>query len=1007
MASPTFSFRVQWSDSDDGKLADELQVTSFEGKEHISECFRFTINLVSRSAPAEYNTIFERRIELRIKYPIRESRGQTTSIDKSAVRSVFGMAWSFEMTNYDGQLYHYRIVMVPRFWRATQAVRNTVHCEKGLWDVIADTISSYNAIVVDYDNSSTLDPTHDFTMQYRESNLDFIQRWLEYYGISYYFTQDATDLDKVRFVNDKSSFPAVNLGGSDAVPYVRGDGDGANEQECIDSLGSQYGLTPNSFRIIDFDPTDPTEPIINTYDIGSPGTGDHVELDNDVRSKDASVDMETIMQVRTEAEQCRTEHITGTGSVRAFSAGHTIKIADNPVGGDNDQYLIVTVTHKGIQSVDVSAGTATGAKYTNSFRAIPNTVTYRPQRNTKRPQIAGLLPGYVECPDAQDAPGIDQYGRYKVRFFLDTSASDSASAWIQKLEPYSGKNRGMHLLLPNGTAVMVGFIAGNPDRPYIVGSVPVITDDLDNNSVGLNTNAYEGAIRTEGARIHFSDSPGSESIFINAHNTMAGVHVPVMHEPTISVGSGLGGINSWATINSEMNWFLKSITAGYAIGNRAGKVFNVSVGFNKIMLATVALQIGVMVKSKLDHESKRDPSNSYVAPLIFSITQIFITMIVTGYSIKQVTDATTRLMWLAKSRHPAIVRSTKKTEKRWKQILQSTVKSAKLAPSFLKNLLKFRSIADAISQYKEDKSKPADPSYGVQIFRSEKTGTVLECNNKGEDILIATSGGSIDIISKDSQNIFAKDQLIVVEDSCCIVGGASDMGIVSGGDRSLLSISGKHILMNGPGRDENGPSAKLDIECAEMAFRYNSGLEQENRVRMDKYGTHIEGKGAYISGRGGKDEPMASGAAFTQGSAVIFAQDDGDIIIYNDKGCIRIDKKGVSIYHTDPSSTLSIDSPGKVTIEAGKGVSIQSSKIELEAPSIDIKGGSLKINGQAFADMGGSAKPPTAKPRPPKKTLKMAPKRKPSMSFESEEYTRRPVKKLIKFFSGVLSDGRK
>jgi uncharacterized protein involved in type VI secretion and phage assembly len=81
----------------------------------------------------------------------------------------------------------------------------------------------------------------------------------------------------------------------------------------------------------------------------------------------------------------------------------------------------------------------------------------------------GLFPATVNALDG------DPENRQRVQVSLDwlplSDGSGSALAWATMITPYADADQGFQLLPEIGSTVVVGFEAGYPDRPYIVGAI--------------------------------------------------------------------------------------------------------------------------------------------------------------------------------------------------------------------------------------------------------------------------------------------------------------------------------------------------------------------------------------------------------------------------------------------------------------------------------------------------------------------------------------------------------
>ena len=77
----------------------------------------------------------------------------------------------------------------------------------------------------------------------------------------------------------------------------------------------------------------------------------------------------------------------------------------------------------------------------------------------------GLYPALVS--DLVDEEGL---GRIKVRFPSFGGDGSTVTAWATLLSPYADKDQGFEILPEVDSQVVIGFEAGDPHRPYIVGA---------------------------------------------------------------------------------------------------------------------------------------------------------------------------------------------------------------------------------------------------------------------------------------------------------------------------------------------------------------------------------------------------------------------------------------------------------------------------------------------------------------------------------------------------------
>ncbi|ULJ63705.1 type VI secretion system tip protein VgrG [Wielerella bovis] len=163
-------------------------------------------------------------------------------------------------------------------------------------------------------------------------------------------------------------------------------------------------------------------------------------------------------------------------------------------------WLIISVEHSGSRD----------AAYTNTFTAIPAHLPYRPKR-LPHPKVAGSLNAHVVSPDNYTYAYIDDMGRYRVRlpFDLDEWSPGGDSRPVRLAKPYAGPSYGQHFPLHEGTEVMLSFVQGNPDRPYISG---VMHDSKNQEHVNNEWNT-RNVIRTwANNKLRMEDKQGQEHI---------------------------------------------------------------------------------------------------------------------------------------------------------------------------------------------------------------------------------------------------------------------------------------------------------------------------------------------------------------------------------------------------------------------------------------------------------------------------------------------------------------
>ena len=124
------------------------------------------------------------------------------------------------------------------------------------------------------------------------------------------------------------------------------------------------------------------------------------------------------------------------------------------------------------------------------------------------PRWFGLYPAVVA-----DLVDPDNKGRIKVKFPSFGQAGESVTAWATLLSPYADQDQGFEVLSEVDSQVVVGFEAGDPTRPYIVGACWNGKRALPEAAASAN-NKRTWKSRA-GSLIQFDDSEGAAKVTVS------------------------------------------------------------------------------------------------------------------------------------------------------------------------------------------------------------------------------------------------------------------------------------------------------------------------------------------------------------------------------------------------------------------------------------------------------------------------------------------------------------
>jgi type VI secretion system secreted protein VgrG len=235
---------------------------------------------------------------------------------------------------------------------------------------------------------------------------------------------------------------------------------------------------------------------------------------------------ERYARVRLEERESTQFVVTGASRCRAFRPGYNFKLQGHYRGDTNGEYFLTSVSHQAVDSTYRQDGDESHS-YTNTFKAIPKAVKFRPSNAARRPIVQGPQPAVVVGKSGEDI-WVDKYGRVKVQFFWDRKGkkNEDSSCWVRVSQIWAGKNWGWMSIPRIGQEVIVDFLEGDPDQPIITGRVynadqmPPYALPGNQTQSGIKTRSSKGGGTENFNEIRFEDKKGSEMLTFHAEKDM-------------------------------------------------------------------------------------------------------------------------------------------------------------------------------------------------------------------------------------------------------------------------------------------------------------------------------------------------------------------------------------------------------------------------------------------------------------------------------------------------------
>ena len=489
------------------RFSPSLSVRSFSASEAVNTAYRVEITATSTDSSLPLSSYLNQRAA----FEIRPQEGLLSEVagvfgsasDDPPAKQWQGIITSCEKLSVSKDETVYRFVLEPRFAAMKHFQTSRLFQHQTVPDIVAAVFKHHGFSGVDYRFQKSRSYTvREYVTQYLESNFAFINRLCEEEGIWYAFEQHEQHGDVVVFGDSPEHYLR-----SQGLPvsYRPHAGLESVGTEALFNLSIRHNPIVEGIRTADYNyRSADTDLFAETDNKQSEESADNTVLLGKQQNWGLHPKTPDEAQVQTtllnEANLCRQTVAAGSGNVVSMTPMKVFQ-TDTAFPEAPDGWLVLSMEHSG------SRDTA----YSHTFTAVPAQLAFRPERTTPRPHIAGTLPARVTAAENCTYAYIDDMGRYRVKlpFDLDEWSPGGESRPVRLAKPYAGPEYGIHFPLHEGTEVMLSFVQGNPDRPYISG---VMHDSAHPDHIPADWNT-RNVIRTwANNKLRMEDQKGQEHI---------------------------------------------------------------------------------------------------------------------------------------------------------------------------------------------------------------------------------------------------------------------------------------------------------------------------------------------------------------------------------------------------------------------------------------------------------------------------------------------------------------
>ncbi|QSH40560.1 type VI secretion system tip protein TssI/VgrG [Lentisphaerota bacterium ZTH] len=512
----------------DQVLIDSIAEGSFI---ELSRPFELYLNLIS---PATSPVLTEKEM-------LGRNATVKLKLDNNEWRYLNGIIETFQLTGYynyrdsagvrktNTELYAYRALLCPKMKLLDNTRRNRIFHDKKPQEIVHTVLNEWQ---IDHEfrlegNSSNGDKFFKIeqSVEYSESDLNYLSRLLQKEGIYYYFIHQPREDAKGLYTH---KMIMQNTNPAEAVPLQYDIQEGVNS---IYRFEKGEKVTSRLLRLNDYDYR---QADTNFFDNDDGDTSQETQLgdyglnmliDNPVggfvnlsdKNQDGAY-REKLKKVAVQRAKGTAYRWTGATHNSSIDAGMAFELQNFP--GESVRGLITRVDFKA-RTTPYATGTHTvtddkNFSFDSSFSAIALDCVFRPELTAEQPQINSITAGKVITVDSfpndvssfSEKLGGDvawlQPATFRVKLLMlweNTRGSekkpDYGSMWMYArfsqmwADPHSGRFE----IPRKGQEVLVAFNNGSPEAPIIVGSVynSSVTPPVD---VEQARNLYSSFLRT-------------------------------------------------------------------------------------------------------------------------------------------------------------------------------------------------------------------------------------------------------------------------------------------------------------------------------------------------------------------------------------------------------------------------------------------------------------------------------------------------------------------------------
>ncbi|EGZ6858590.1 type VI secretion system tip protein VgrG [Cronobacter sakazakii] len=465
-------------------------VLIFRGREALSEPFSWRIEFTTP------HTV-----------PLEDALMKYARFDMNGLKTIYGVITRLEWLSTNADQSHYAVTLESRLALLSRTRRCAIFQNQSVPEVVEQVLRAHGLEGPDFEFRLSREyPYRDIITQWRETDIEFIQRILAEVGIWFRFAMnDATELDVVVFGDTQLQYE-FNI----RLPYR--EPSGLSAEESVWGVRSWHTVVSGLAHVNRYNYRSATSPMQAQVAVRSEAvtTGEHYRYGDIYQEEGDEHDPEPATEsgafyarIDHERELNKSVRLHLFSNAPHLAPGQVLEPQGDIITALKNGVLMTLLTYRGARDSRLHVS-VWGQPYTERY-------CFRPDC-PPRPEIHGTLPARVESREKHDIYAhLDEYGRYRVRLDVDRSDSEPGFGyvWLRMAKPYTAEDAGWHMPLIDGTEVAIAWRHGDIDQPYIAHAL----HDSEHADVVNRDNRSQNILRTAGDNeLRMEDRRGEEHI---------------------------------------------------------------------------------------------------------------------------------------------------------------------------------------------------------------------------------------------------------------------------------------------------------------------------------------------------------------------------------------------------------------------------------------------------------------------------------------------------------------